>query len=120
MQGHLERSVWGFSNLGLSGRSLSWDGALLPNVTSPAAPSAAPAPLWTCNNKGHKGFLGFVSSLQKSFPMRLTLFGDPEHQGVPHGMLMLPGSDCAAVATVTQPIRGHLQLSGQIKDREPG
>lgn len=42
VQGHRERSVWGFSNLGLSGRSSSWDGALLPNK---AAALLQPLPL---------------------------------------------------------------------------
>lgn len=113
-------SVWGVSNLGLPGWFLSWDGTLPPHVTSPQAPSAAPAPVWSSDNNGHEGFLLFCVLLSVIFPRKYLLFRVHEHRGVSSGMPVLPYVECAAGDIVAHPILRYFQLYRQIRDREPG
>ena len=65
--GHVKHSLWGFSDLGLSGWFLSGEGALLPKVTNPQAPSAASAPLGTSNDNGPKALCFLLLAVSTLF-----------------------------------------------------
>lgn len=102
----------------VGGWFLAGEGALLPEVTRPQAPAAAPAPLGTShdNGPGHdnepEGFLLSASGISTPLPRRCLPFRLPRAKD-PLWMPALPSLRPATVDSVVHPILRHFSCTGR-------